>query len=252
MLKAIIVDDEPQSRKTLAHMVKAYCAGVEVVATAFDVLSAVKEINVHQPDIVFLDIEMPNYSGFKLIECFEKINFDIIFTTAYEQYAIQAFDTFSVDYLVKPFRLERFKRAIDKLLKFGINNTMLDIQKLEQIIHPQKKAITSFSLPIKLGGRILLIDYEDITHLKAEEKYIRVFTKNGKSYLSDSSLGKLSERLPDYFIRVHRSAIINRNFIKEVRKFFKGKLILVLNDRKETAITTGETYSSKVRKLLGF
>jgi len=102
-----------------------------------------------------------------------------------------------------------------------------------------------------LGDRILLIDYEDITHLKAEEKYIRVFTNNGKSYLSDGSLGKLSERLPDYFIRVHRSAIINQNFIKEVRKFFKGKLILVLNDRKETAITTGETYSSKIRKLLG-
>jgi len=97
----------------------------------------------------------------------------------------------------------------------------------------------------------LLIDYEDITHLKAEEKYIRVFTNAGKSHLTDGSLGKLETRLPNYFMRVHRSFIINQNYIREVRRFFKGKLILVLNDAKETAITTGETYSGKVRKLLG-
>ncbi len=78
-----------------------------------------------------------------------------------------------------------------------------------------------------------------------------MYTNTGKSYLSDGSLGKLADRLPNYFIRVHRSFIINQNYIREVRKFFKGKLILVLNDTKETAITTGETYSGKVRQLLG-
>ena len=97
----------------------------------------------------------------------------------------------------------------------------------------------------------MLIDYEDITHLKAEEKYIRVFTNKNKSYLSDGSLSKLENRLPNYFLRVHRSFMINQNYIREVRKFFKGKLILVLNDAQETTITTGETYSGKIRQLLG-
>ena len=251
MLNAFIVEDESLASIRLQKMLETYADKIVLIGEADQGRIAISQIEKLRPDVLFLDIQLPDMTGFEVLSnlTYQPL---IIFTTAYEQYAIQAFDTFSVDYLVKPFRLERFKRAIDKLLKFGINNTMLDIQKLEQIIHPKKKAITSFSLPIKLGDRILLIDYEDITHLKAEEKYIRVFTKNGKSYLSDRSLGKLVERLPDYFIRVHRSAIINQNFIKEVRKFFKGKLILVLNDRKETAITTGETYSSKVRKLLGF
>jgi len=251
MLNAFIVEDESLASIRLQKMLETYADKIALIGEADQGGIAISQIEKLRPDVLFLDIQLPDMTGFEELRnlTYQPL---IIFTTAYEQYAIQAFDTFSVDYLVKPFRLERFKRAIDKLLKFGINNTMLDIQKLEQIIHPKKKAITSFSLPIKLGDRILLIDYEDITHLKAEEKYIRVFTKNGKSYLSDGSLGKLVERLPDYFIRVHRSAIINQNFIKEVRKFFKGKLILVLNDRKETAITTGETYSSKVRKLLGF
>ena len=251
MLNAFIVEDESLASIRLQKMLETYADKIVLIGEADQGRIAISQIEKLRPDVLFLDIQLPDMTGFEVLSnlTYQPL---IIFTTAYEQYAVQAFDTFSVDYLVKPFRLERFKRAIDKLLKFGINNTMLDIQKLEQIIHPKKKAIISFSLPIKLGGRILLIDYEDITHLKAEEKYIRVFTKNGKNYLSDSSLGKLSERLPDYFIRVHRSAIINRNFIKEVRKFFKGKVILVLNDRKETAITTGETYSSKIRKLLGF
>lgn len=250
MLNVFIVEDEQLASIRLQKMLETYTSKINLIGEENQGESAILQIEKLRPDVLFLDIQLPDMTGFELLNnlTYQPL---IIFTTAYEQYAIQAFDTYAVDYLVKPFRLERFKRAIDKLLKFGKDKAMVDFQKLEQIIHPKEKKITSFSLPIKLGNRILLIDYEDITHLKAEEKYIRVFTNNGKSYLSDGSLGKLEERLPNYFIRVHRSFIINQNCIKEVRKFFKGKLILVLNDMKETAITTGETYSSKVRKLLG-
>lgn len=250
MLNAFIVEDEHLASSRLQKMLATYPNNLSLIGEANQGETAILEIEKLRPDVLFLDIQLPDMTGFEVLD---KLTYQpfIIFTTAYEQYAIQAFDTFAVDYLVKPFRSERFKRAIDKLLKFGQDKTSANLENLEQIIHPKEKKITAFSLPIKLGDRILLIDYEDITHLKAEEKYIRVFTNNGKSYLSDGSLGKLKERLPSNFIRVHRSYIINQSCIKEARKFFKGKLILVLNDREETAITTGETYSSKIRKLLG-
>jgi len=250
MLNAFIVEDEQLASIRLQKMLASYSDSVAIVGEADQGSSAITQIESLRPDVLFLDIQLPDMTGFEVLNNLTYQPF-IIFTTAYEQYAIQAFDTYVIDYLVKPFRIERFKRAIDKLLTFGADNTMVATPELEKDIQPIAKTIPSFSLPIKLGDRILLIDYEDITHLKAEEKYIRVFTNNGKSYLSDGSLGRLGERLPNYFIRVHRSAIINQNYIKEVRKFFKGKLILVLNDSMETAITTGETYSSKVRKLLG-
>lgn len=250
MLKAFIVEDEPLASLRLQKMLVAFADKITIIGEANQGNLAITEIEKLRPDVLFLDIQLPDITGFEVLNSLTYQPF-IIFTTAYEQYAIQAFDTYSVDYLVKPFRLERFKRAIDKLLKFRPPNKDIDYQQLEQSIRPREKNTPSFSLPIKLGDRILLIDYEDITHLKAEEKYIRVFTNSGKSYLSDGSLGKLEKRLPNYFVRVHRSFIINQNYIREVRKFFKGKLILVLDDVKETAITTGETYSGKVRKLLG-
>ena len=250
MLNAFIVEDEQLASTRLQKMLENYANKITLIGEADQGKVAITQIENLRPDVLFLDIQLPDMTGFEVLNNLTYQPF-IIFTTAYEQYAIQAFDTHVVDYLVKPFRIDRFKRAIDKFLKFGTTRITANPQELEQIIQPKEKPIPSFSLPIKLGDRILLIDYEDITHLKAEEKYIRVFTNTGKSYLTDGSLGKLIERLPNYFIRVHRSFIINQNCIKEVRKFFKGKLILVLNDGKETAITTGETYSSKVRKLLG-
>lgn len=250
MLKAIIIEDEPLASTRLEKMLAAYADKIIVLGVANQGGKAIEMIEKLRPDVLFLDIQLPDMTGFEVLN---QLTYQplVIFTTAYEQYAIQAFDTYSMDYLVKPFRLERFKRAMDKLLKFGYINKDINYQKLAQSTQPKLSTISSYSLPIKLGDRILLIDYEDITHLKAEEKYIRVFTNEGKSYLSDGSLGKLEGSLPDYFIRVHRSHIINQNCIKEIRKFFKGKLILVLNDQKETAITTGETYSGKIRKMLG-
>ena len=249
MLNAFIVEDEQLASIRLQKMLDTYTDKISLIGKANQGGSAITEIERLRPDVLFLDIQLPDMTGFELLNnlTYQPL---IIFTTAYGQYAIQAFDTYSVDYLVKPFRVERFRRAIDKLLKFGQEHTIVNLEKLEQIIHPKEKTIPSFSMPIKLGDRILLIDYEDITHLKAEEKYIRVYTDNGKSYLSDGSLGKFEKRLPNYFIRVHRSFIINQNYIKEIRKFFKGKLILILNDKAETAIRTGETYSSKIRKSL--
>jgi len=250
MLKGFIVEDEHLASNRLKKMLESYATDINIIGEADQGGIAIRAIEEHRPDVLFLDIQLPDMTGFEVLQ---QLTYHplVIFTTAYEQYAIKAFDTHSIDYLVKPYRLDRFKRAIEKLLKFGSTTSSKDYAAINQMVRPPKEQPPSFSFPIKLGDRILLIDYEDITHLQAEEKYINVFTKNGKKYLSDGSLGKLEGTLPNYFVRVHRSYIINQKHIKEARRFFKGKLILVLDDTQETAITTGETYTKKVRKLLG-
>ena len=175
----------------------------------------------------------------------------VIFSTAYEQYAVQAFETFSIDYLVKPFDAGRFAKAIEKLQKFGNQKPSSDFEKLEKLFQEIQPKSKSFALPVKIGERILLIDYEDITHFQAEDKYTRVFTKSGKKYLGDWSLGQLEKDLPNQFLRIHRSFIVNKLAVLEIRKYFKGQLILVLNDREQTALKTGGTYSEGVKKELG-
>jgi len=249
MLKGLIIEDEHLAAIRLSKMLSEYSSHLELIGKVDTGSEAIERIEKEQPDLLFLDIQLPDMTGFELLALLSYQPL-VIFTTAYEQYAIQAFDTHSIDYLIKPFRVERLKRAMEKLIRFGTQNKTRNFPPLENLVFKKKEKIP-FSLPIKLGNRILLVDFEDIAYLKAEEKYIRVVTKQGKSYLSDGSLKKFESTIPDYFIRVHGSYILNQRCIKEIRRFFKGKLILVLDDTQETRITTGETYSKKVRQRLG-
>jgi len=143
------------------------------------------------------------------------------------------------------------KKAIDKLKKFGASNSRPDYMQLEKLMTQQVQKTPSSTLPVKLGDRIILLDHEEIIYLKAEDKYTCIYLENGKKHLSSQSLGKLESTLPAIFIRVHRSYIINKKHIMEVRKYFKGKLILTMKDKDRTAITTGEKYSADVKVILG-
>ena len=115
MLKAVIVDDEILSRQSLERLILDYCPEVEILASVGDILSAVKEINSQQPDLVFLDIELPNYSGFELIKCFDEIFFDIVFTTGYEHYAVKAFKVSAAGYLLKPIDVEELSEVVNRI-----------------------------------------------------------------------------------------------------------------------------------------
>ena len=175
----------------------------------------------------------------------------VIFTTAYTDYAIQAFETYSIDYLVKPFDAARFKKAINKLQKFAPANISPNYKQLETLIAQQPKTTKPFALPIKVGNRIRLFDFEDIVYLKAEDKYVRVFINDGKSHLSERTLRTLENQLPTNFIRIHRSFIINSTYIQEIQKYFKGNLIIQLNDFAETSLITGSKYVAAVKRRLG-
>ena len=250
MYKAFIVEDELPAMKRVKKLLSEHHFTVELVGEADNGKIAIEQIEVLRPDVLFLDIQLPDMTGFEVLSALTYQPL-VIFTTAYDQYAIKAFESYSIDYLVKPFDANRFQLAIEKLKKMGNQQKQVDFQKLETLLHQHQSKITPVSLPVKKGDKIILLDFEEIIYLKAEDKYVRIFTKNGKDHLCEKSLSKLEQKLPNIFIRVHRSFMVNRNHISEVRKYFKGKLILHLKDKEQTTITTGEKYSASVKSMLG-
>ncbi|MEM1122814.1 MAG: LytTR family DNA-binding domain-containing protein [Bacteroidota bacterium] len=252
MFTTIIIDDENPAPIRLKRLLTTFADKITIIGEADCGIEAIHQVEELRPDVLFLDVQMPDMTGFEVLA---KLTYQplVIFTTAYEQYAIKAFENYSVDYLVKPFGAARFERAVQKLEKFGSKKTAqapTDFKKLEQLFKSLKPIKKSFTFPVKVGDKILLIDYKNIHYFQAEDKYVRVFVKDGKSYLGDWSLGKLVVELPEDFVRVHRSYIINKSSIGTIQKYFKGKFVLTLNDTKKTAITTGSTYSDEVKQLL--
>lgn len=250
MQTAFIVEDELPALNRVKKLLNVYVDDLSVVGTAQNGQSAIQAIEVIQPDLLFLDIQLPDMTGFNLLS---QLTYQplVIFTTAYTNYAIQSFDTYVIDYLVKPFDAQRFEKAIDKFKKFAQSRHTTDTRSFEQAPSNQFSRSKPFALPIKIGNRIKLIDFEDIVYLKAEDKYIRVFTNSGREHLSEKSLRKLEEQLPAYFIRVHRSYIVNRTYIQEIQKYFKGNLIIQMNDFRETSIITGTKYVAGFKAKLG-
>lgn len=203
-----------------------------------------------RPDVLFLDIHLPDMNGFEVLQALDYHPM-VIFTTAYAEYAVQAFEVFSVDYLVKPFDDLRFKKAIDKINQFQHLVPAPDYAKMATLFFEAQRKPKQTSLAVKSGHKILLIDYEDITHLKADDKYVTVSTATNKTYLCEKSMGTLEESLPDHFIRVHRSYIINKTWIAEIHRYFKGRLMLVLDDKDRTAVITSDSYTQDVKDALG-
>lgn len=250
LFKAIVVDDEPAARRLLKSLLLEHYEVIEVIAEAGNGKDAVKLIQELKPDVVFLDIQMPDLTGFEVIE---QLNYqpNIIFTTAYEQYALKAFESFSIDYILKPIREERLKQSLEKLKSFGKVNKGINISNIKEIIeqlHAPKKAT---ALPIKTGEKIILLRFEKIAYLEANDKYVNVFMEDGQKYLTDQTLTALEEKLPEPFLRVQKSYIINKDKIKEVHKHFNGRFVLTLDDKGRNKITTGLTYNEAVKSALG-
>lgn len=244
--KAIIIDDEPAARRLIKSMLAEHRDAIEVVAEAQNGREAVQKIKELQPDIIFLDIQMPDLTGFEVIEQLEtKPN--IIFTTAYEQYAVKAFETFSIDYLLKPIKEERLAQSILKLKQFGKVNTSVDLQNLQNIISQLKTPRKATALPVKTGDRIHLIRFESISYLEADDKYVFIHTTEGQKHLTDQTLSVLEEKLPEQFYRVQKSFIINKEMIKEMHKHFNGRYLFIMNDRDLTQITSGRTYHEGIK-----
>ncbi len=250
MIKAIIIDDEKLAREGIRQLLNANPRSFSILAEANTAHAAIQQIEKHVPELIFLDIQLPDMSG---LEMLDHLSYQpkIIFTTAYQKYAIEAFEKMSIDYLVKPITQDRFDKAIEKFEKFGGNENKSDYNSIVRLLKNSHKKPIRSSLPIKKENKILLIDFDEITHLKAEDKYVNVCIESGKSFLTEKSLTELEDKLSEQFMRVHRSYIVNLDKIFEIEKYFKGTLILTLDDKQKTKLKTGETYSRKVKEKLG-
>ena len=236
-MKAIIVDDEPKARSMLANLLKDHIKLVKVVAEAENIKEAVKLINKHQPELVFLDIEMPNENGFALFEYFEKPSFATIFCTAYSEYALKAFEVSAADYLLKPLSLSKLKDAVEKAIKnVGQNKISQKIDVLRENI--AVKQLQKIGLPLADGLSFVKVD--DILYFEADGSYTYVITTTEK-YLVSKKLKEFDELLDadERFFRVHRSYLINISRVKKYSKkegatllFENNKLIPVAREKK--------------------
>lgn len=226
-LKAIIIDDEENARDNLQHLIQRHCKAITVIAEAHKVDIAVEKIKQFQPDIVFLDIEMPQKNGFELFKNFEKLNFHVVFVTAYNHYAIKAFEVSAVDYLLKPIDVQRLKEAEEKLVKQTQLNPNFQVLK-NNLETPEPKHIT---IPYKTDSAVVKIN--DIVYIQANRAYSKILVFNTDkqietAYTYAKKLVYFEENLPKkLFIRVHRSWVINFNFITSYSR--KSNLITLKN-----------------------
>jgi two-component system, LytTR family, response regulator len=247
---ALVIDDEPAARRLMKSLLLEHADTITVIGEASNGKEAIAKIEELKPDLVFLDIQMPDLTGFEVIERLSRKP-NIIFTTAYEQYAIKAFETFSIDYLLKPIREERLKQSIEKVRQFGQLNQSIDVPGLQELIRQFQAPQKSTALPIKTGDRIILLRYENIAYLEAQDKYVFVFTLDGNKYITDQSLTGLEEKLPSQFYRIQKSYIINKDRIKEMHRHFNGRYLFVMDDKAGSRLTSGRTYHEAIRSEFG-
>ncbi len=245
----LIIDDEQIARNRLRRQLGEFGDFFQIVGEAKNGNEGLDLIRSLKPDLIFLDIQMPGKTGFEMLQELDVFPI-IIFCTAYEEFALKAFNTLALDYLVKPVEAERLEFTVQKLKLLKQKEFHPQVNALLGLIHQQTEIKQLHAVPYKIGDRVILIKPEKITYFSANEKYVEFFTKDGKKQITELSLKKLEERLPANFKRVHRSIIVNTDYIKEFRKYFRGKYILVLDDVSNTKIETGRFYNNEIRDLI--
>lgn len=246
MIKALIIDDEPLAR----NIIKEYLLDfpqVEVVEECGNGFEGLKAINQHQPQLVFLDIQMPKITGFELLELLDDLP-SIIFTTAFDEFALKAFEANAVDYLLKPFSEDRFKKAMDKFLSVNKEEQSKPIQNIVEAVSAQSQSQKE-RIVIKLGNKIKVISIYDISHLTADDDYVKIYTAEGE-FLKNHTLSFFEKNLnPNLFVRVHRSHIVKIDQITKIEAYEKDGHILILKTGQK--IPVSKTGYPKLKAVLG-
>ena len=250
-MNIIIADDEPLARKKL-RILLASEAGVEVVVECRDGKQTIAAVRSHKPDLLLLDIQMPDVDGFQVLRHIPLDEMPIvIFTTAYDQYAVRAFEAHALDYLLKPFDQERLHRSIERaraeMLKADdreLTKRILDwLANAKTTVRPDRRLV------IKAGGRVVFLDTDEIDWIEAAANYVKLHAGK-ESYLLREGIGTISQRLdPGQFVRVHRSTIVNASKIKALLPCNSAEYIVVLKDGKELSCSRG--YRAELQQLIG-
>ena len=216
-MRAIIIDDEKKGREILKSLIETYCKEVEIIVQACNAEEGYELIQKHEPDVVFLDVEMPSGDGFSLLERFDEITFQIVFTTAFDDYAIKAIKFHALDYLLKPIDIDELRVAVENVKKAlqeerGTNNRYMEM------LQSRKENTGKLALPIKDG--IVYLSISEIIRVESDGAYSIFYTDCGKKHLSSKNLGEYEDILPGFgFFRVHRSHIVN---VKKIKKFIRS------------------------------
>ncbi len=219
-MKAIIIDDEPLARMMVKEYLQSY-PHITIVEECNDGFEGMKAIQHHQPDLIFLDIQMPKINGFEMLELIDHPP-QVIFTTAFEAYAIKAFDAHAADYLLKPFSKERFDKAMQKLTLQRLNATQAVIDMALQTAAPSNRIV------VKDNGKIKIIPVAQVQYLEAADDYVKIITADG-SFLKKKTMQYFEDSLPPQeFIRIHRSYIINASLITRIDMHEKDSHLLLL------------------------
>ena len=252
-IRALIVDDEPLARERLRQLLAAE-TDVEPVGECPDGTSAVQAIREQKPDLVFLDVQMPDLDGFGVLAALPANHLPaVIFVTANDQFALKAFDVHAVDYLLKPFDKERFQTALRRAM------AVLEQRQTSQLngriaalladVRPAEKEATVERFAVKTTGRVLLIKVEDIDWIEAADNYVNLHV-GAEEHLHRETMAAMEALLPvDQFMRISRSTIVNLDRVKELQPMFHGEYTVIL--RNGTRLTLSRSYREKLSQLLG-
>lgn len=252
-MRAYLIDDEPLAVSRLTHLL-AEAGRVEIVGSSNDPSLALEEVRRTNPDVLFLDIEMPGLSGFDVLEKLGEPQPLVVFTTAYDQYALNAFKVNSVDYLLKPVEPGELARALTKLERvLGGAEARADVGALlgqVRAMLAERSPEYLARVASRVGDRVEFIDVADVTHFYAEDKLTFAATP-AKHHALDTSIAELEQKLePRRWVRIHRSTLLNVDAVKELRTWFGGKLLVRLKDGK-TELQVARDRASDVKARLG-
>lgn len=241
MYNCVIVDDEHLARKRIVRLLERHSRNFEVLAEFDNAMDLLAYIKTNSVDIIFLDIEMPELNG---IDALKKIPQDIfvVFSTAYKEYALDAFENDAFDYLLKPISQERFDKTLFKIESKWNRFKKPDVEDITY----SKENIEL--IPVQINDKTIFVKSEDISFCEAQNKYVSLHTLDGQSYLLSYSLNDL-EKMFSHLIRIQKGVLVNRNEIKEIRKYFNARVKIYMNDKLNSSLVSGRSYVENIKKI---
>jgi len=243
-ISTIIVEDEEPSRNRLKRLLAAFSDTISVIGEADNGIDAANIISDLRPRLLFLDIQLPGIDGMKVLE---KLPYKpaVIFTSAYHEYALDAFKAIAIDYLLKPIDAEMLEKSINKLKIVGFKQDSIT-EKLEYLLSATQQGGGQIRIPLRVGDRIDLVNQDEILYFQSDNKYTKVKTIT-KEYVIDTTLLELEQKLnPAKFVRIHRGTIVNLDWVAELHRWFGGRLKVCLRDQPSTELIASRSYASKL------
>jgi two-component system LytT family response regulator len=242
MIKTVVIDDEPLARSMIKEYLQAFTQ-LQIVQECGDGFEGVKAIMQHRPDLVFLDVQMPKINGFEMLELIEEPP-AVIFVTAFDEYAIRAFESHAVDYLLKPYSKERFAMAVNKFLEQSERGLQVNLKETPFVSEQQKQRVV-----VRSSGKIRIIPVEEIVFLEAADDYVKINTADGV-HLKKRTMTQFETMLDHLqFVRTHRSFIVNVQHITRIEPFEKENYLAILKNGKH--IPVSRAGYTKLKEVLG-